>query len=68
MLVTNNDDISLKIQSIFNNNRLNDLHKFMKKRHFLNNCNIFIIYFFYFVPFKKSKDFLGAPKYSLEYL
>ena len=35
-----------EITKIFNDNELSDLKIFIEKRHFLNNCNLFLIYLF----------------------
>ena len=47
--MSTNKDIVSKIIKIFDDNELEDLKSFMYKRHFINNCNLFLIYFFHFV-------------------
>ena len=42
-------DINIEIHKIFDNNELDDLKRFMEKRRCLNNCNMFLIYFFHIV-------------------
>ena len=45
----NNKKLTIKeqINAIFENNKVNDLKSFLYKRHFLNNCNISLIYLFH---------------------
>lgn len=47
----NNTQTSLQeqITEIFNRNKVNDLKKFLNRRHCLNHTNIFLIYLFYVV-------------------
>jgi hypothetical protein len=45
----NKQDISKEIQQIFDNNELEDLKIFIKKRHCLNNFNISLMYIFHIV-------------------
>lgn len=40
---------STNISNILEQNAINDLKKFIKKRACLNNCNIFSTYFFHFL-------------------
>ncbi len=47
MLDTN--DVSIQIQEIFENNKLTDLKRFIKKRQSLNSCNICLSYLYYLV-------------------
>jgi len=42
-----NRDISLEIQTIFDNNKINDLHRFLKKRQCLNTTNTYLVYLFH---------------------
>jgi len=42
-------DINIEIHKIFDNNELDDLKRFIEKRRCLNNCNMFLIYFFHIV-------------------
>ena len=42
-------DISLEIQTIFDNNKINDLHRFLQKRQCLNTTNSYLIYLFHLV-------------------
>ena len=53
---TNNDtntdnkrDIVLEIQTIFDNNKINDLNRFLAKRQCLNTTNSYLIYLFHLV-------------------
>jgi hypothetical protein len=46
---TQSNQVSHQIQQIFDQNRLNDLHKFLCKRHCLNDFNTFLTFFFYFI-------------------
>jgi hypothetical protein len=42
-------DVSEEIQNILETNKLGDLKEFIKKRSFLNSCNIFLIYLFHII-------------------
>lgn len=42
-------DISLEIQTIFDNNKINDLNRFLQKRQCLNTTNTYLIYLFHLV-------------------
>lgn len=42
-------DNNKKINDIFNENKVEDLQKFLSKRNCLNKCNIFMIYLFYII-------------------
>jgi hypothetical protein len=44
-----NNDISLKIKNIFDNNKLDDLKRFLKKRKCLNTTNSFLVYLFHII-------------------
>ena len=44
-----NKNISLEIKTIFDNNTLNDLKKFLNKRECLNTTNTYLMYFFYLI-------------------
>jgi len=46
---TPNHNIPTKIQSIFNDNVISDLQRFMKKRQCLNDTNMVFIYLFHIV-------------------
>ena len=41
--------LNQEIDNILNENKINDLKYFLKKRHFLNNCNIILVFLFYLV-------------------
>ena len=45
----NNEDISLQIQELLENNKLDDLKKFISRRQCLNCCNIYLIYLFHLI-------------------
>ena len=47
--MSNNNDISLKIKNIFDNNKLDDLNRFLSKRKCLNTTNSFLVYLFHIV-------------------
>lgn len=47
--MSNNKDISLEIKNIFDNNKLDDLKRFLKKRKCLNTSNSFLVYLFHIV-------------------
>jgi hypothetical protein len=38
-----------EIAEIFNNNKIDDLKKFLSKRRYLNTCNSYLAYLFYLV-------------------
>jgi hypothetical protein len=42
-------DITLEIQTIFDNNKINDLNRFLSKRQCLNTTNSYLIYLFHLV-------------------
>ena len=42
-------DISIKINQILENNKLNDLQRFIDKRQCLNSANMYLIYLFHIV-------------------
>ena len=42
-------DVSIEIQSIFEQNKLDDLKHFIKKRKCLNASNLFLIYLFHII-------------------
>ena len=44
-----NKNISLEIKTIFDNNTLNDLKKFLNKRECLNTTNTYLMYLFYLI-------------------
>jgi hypothetical protein len=44
--MSNNKDISLEIKNIFDNNKLDDLKRFLKKRKCLNTSNSILVYLF----------------------
>jgi hypothetical protein len=43
------DDIAIQIEEIFEQNKINDLKRFIKKRQSLNSCNICLSYLYYLV-------------------
>jgi len=45
----NPKDISLEIQTIFDNNKINDLNRFLQKRQCLNTANTYLVYLFHLV-------------------
>jgi hypothetical protein len=47
--MSNNKDISLEIKNIFDNNKLDDLKRFLKKRKCLNTSNSILVYLFHIV-------------------
>ena len=42
-------DIALEIQTIFDNNKINDLNRFLSKRQCLNTTNTYFVYLFHLV-------------------
>ena len=49
MNTDNKRDIALEIQTIFDNNKINDLNRFLAKRQCLNTTNSYLIYLFHLV-------------------
>ena len=49
MDIEKNRDISLEIQTIFDNNKINDLNRFLSKRQCLNTTNTYFVYLFHLV-------------------
>ena len=49
MNTDNKRDITLEIQTIFDNNKINDLNRFLAKRQCLNTTNSYLIYLFHLV-------------------
>ncbi len=43
------DDTAIQINEIFENNKITDLKRFIKKRQTLNSCNICLSYMYYLV-------------------
>ena len=43
------NDVNIQIHEIFENNKLTDLKRFIKKRQSLNTCNIYMSYLYYLV-------------------
>ena len=46
-MIKTNNDLAIEIQQILNENELNDLKRFLNKRHCLNRSNSYMIYFFH---------------------
>jgi hypothetical protein len=44
-----NNNINIQIEEIFENNKIEDLKRFIKKRQNLNSCNICMSYLYYLV-------------------
>ena len=42
-------DIAMEIQTIFDNNKINDLNRFLSKRQCLNTTNTYLVYLFHLV-------------------
>ena len=63
-----NKIISKDITKIFDNNEIEDLKKFMKKRHCLNNFNLFLIYLFHFIQSAGILITTIATGYNKKYL
>ena len=64
----NNKNIANQITKIFDDNELNDLNAFIKKRHCLNNCNLFLIYLFHLVQSSGILITTIASGYNIQYL
>jgi len=47
--IDKNRDIALEIQTIFDNNKINDLNRFLDKRQCLNTTNTYLVYLFHLV-------------------
>ena len=63
-----NKIISKDITKIFDNNEIEDLKKFMKKRHCMNNFNLFLIYLFHFIQSAGILITTIATGYNKKYL
>lgn len=63
-----NKIISKDVTKIFDDNEIEDLKKFMNKRHFINNCNLFIIYLFHFIQSAGILVTTIATGYNKKYL
>jgi hypothetical protein len=46
---TNKSDIRAEIQRLFDENQLDDLKRFMRKRQCLNRCNVYMLYIFHVI-------------------
>ena len=44
-----NNNVSIQINEIFENNKITDLKRFIQKRQTLNSCNICMSYLYYLV-------------------
>jgi hypothetical protein len=60
--------ISKDITKIFDNNEIEDLKIFMKKRHCLNNFNLFLVYLFHFIQSAGILVTTIATGYNKKYL
>ena len=60
--------IKQQIQNIFDNNRINDLNTFLKKRHCLNTANLYLVYLFHFIQSAGILTTTIATGYSITYL
>ena len=47
--MVSNNKISLEIQTLLDKNKIDDLTRFIDKRHCLNNCNSYLIYLFHII-------------------
>jgi len=63
-----NNDVSLQIKSMFDNNKVEDLKRFMDKRQCLNNCNCCLIYLFHIVQSAGILTTTIAAGYNKTYL
>ena len=63
-----NRNIANQITKIFDDNELNDLNAFIKKRQCLNNCNLFLIYLFHLVQSSGILITTIASGYNIQYL
>ena len=63
-----NKIISKDITKIFDDNEIEDLKHFIKKRHCVNNCNLFLIYLFHFIQSAGILVTTIATGYNKKYL
>ena len=49
MSINSDQSINAQIKQIFEENKLEDLKKFIKRRQCLNNCNMYMNYLFHFI-------------------
>ena len=61
-------EVSLQIQTIFDNNELEDLKTFLHKRQCLNRCNTGLVYFFHIVQSAGILTTTIAAGYDQKYL
>lgn len=61
-------DISKKIQTILDNNKINDLERFIDKRQCLNTANLYLNYIFHLLQSAGILTTAIASGYSLAYL
>jgi hypothetical protein len=61
-------DISLKIQKILDDNKLDDLNRFIKKRQCLNSANLYLNYIFHLLQSAGILTTAVASGYSVAYL
>ena len=61
-------NVSDKIAHIFEQNKLSDLQGFISRRHCLNTCNIFLVYFFHVVQSAGILTTTIAAGYSIKEL
>jgi hypothetical protein len=60
--------VALEIKKIFDDNELDDLKRFMKKRKCLNLCNMYLIYLFHFVQSVGILTTTIAAGYDMKFL
>jgi hypothetical protein len=61
-------DISKQIQTILDNNKINDLQRFINKRQCLNSANLYLNYIFHLLQSAGILTTAVASGYSLAYL
>ena len=63
-----NSDVNMEIKKIFDNNKVEDLKKFLSKRKSLNKCNVFYVYLFHIVQSAGIFVTTVATGYDIKYL
>jgi len=61
-------DVSVKINNIFDNNKLTDLEVFINKRKYLNSCNVILIYLFHIIQTSGLLVTMIGTNYEYKYL
>ena len=64
----NNNNIMNKIKKILEDNKIDDLNRFLAKRKCLNNCNMFLVYIFHTIQSAGILTTTIATGYDIKYM